>query len=57
MKRFWKKVKVIPDSTSCWEWTANRIPKGYGRFMVGGKQQYAHRVSYEFTYGVFKKME
>ena len=41
-ERFWSKVDVGgPDD--CWEWQAVRL-KGYGRFSLGGKMQYAHRL-------------
>ena len=48
--RFWPKVKIaIPES--CWLWTAGRIGNGYGQFWNGKKNTFAHRVSYELTYG------
>lgn len=38
----------------CWEWTANRLPTGYG-LISGGmgetRTMYAHRVMWEMTYG------
>ena len=45
----WKKVR---PTGFCWEWTANRCRKGYGRFNLGGKQQQAHRVVYEVLVGL-----
>lgn len=52
--RFWSKVAVRgPDE--CWEWVGYRHPSGYGQFFPGGNRStgdvYAHRWSYEFTYG------
>ena len=47
-ERFWSKVAIVDDDTSCWEWQAARLPSGYGRF---GKNDYAHRVAYEDIYG------
>lgn len=42
-ERFW--AKVAQADSGCWEWTAGRDPKGYGRFKaeVG---TLAHRVTY-----------
>lgn len=50
--RFWSKV----DRTdACWIWTASCQPTGYGQFMVRengkSKNKYAHRVSYELSFG------
>lgn len=47
--RFWSKVHRQPNG--CWEWTASRLPRGYGRFSLGGKQVGAHRVSWELHHG------
>lgn len=44
--RFWAKVE---KSDNCWTWTGSRTPKGYGTFRVGGKTQYAHRLSAEMA--------
>lgn len=35
----------------CWEWTGGRDGNGYGRIRVGGRQQGAHRISYELFVG------
>src|SRR3990167_644066 len=49
--RFWAKVHVLDNG--CWEWTANRLPGGYGIFRVGSKLDgtrraaLAHRWAYE----------
>jgi hypothetical protein len=52
--RFWSKVsKGDPDD--CWEWSACRLPGGYGRFSVSDGRpqvyQYAHRIAWELTHG------
>ena len=49
--RFWPKVdKDAPNG--CWEWTAYRLPKGYGQFTDGlGRQIRAHRFAYELLVG------
>lgn len=53
--RFWSKVdKKAPND--CWEWTAY-TEKGYGRCAWTGNtgQTWAHRFSYESTYGKIPK--
>ena len=40
---FWAKTE---KTDSCWVWTGAKIPRGYGKMGVGGKQVYAHRWSY-----------
>ena len=48
-QRFWAKVD---KSGECWIWTASVRGPGYGQCSIGkGKQGYAHRFSYELTYG------
>lgn len=48
-ERFWSKVFKTP---TCWEWTASKIPSGYGRFNASGHAwEYAHRFSYQLIYG------
>ena len=46
--RFWSKVDKSGD---CWLWTAAKSHDGYGLFRYGGKNAYAHRVSYEWANG------
>lgn len=48
MDRFWDKVDTAGD---CWEWTAYKMPNGYGRFGLDGKMPLAHRVAYELEVG------
>lgn len=43
LERFLVKVNFTED---CWEWTATKNPKGYGRFRVGKVRQ-AHRWLWE----------
>lgn len=47
-ERFWEKVQRGPD---CWEWLGGCYHDGYGSFRVGDRNQRAHRVSYQLTYG------
>lgn len=49
-ERFWSKVD-IKTPNECWEWTAYRNKKNYGRFLFNGKVQMAHRVSWQLTNG------
>lgn len=52
LARFMSKVVVGPE---CWEWTASKVGKGYGRFRGGfGRHaplELAHRLSYEHFAG------
>lgn len=46
--RFWPKVN---KTESCWLWTGGTYPNGYAKFYRNGKQEIAHRVSYELLVG------
>lgn len=51
--RFWRKVDRAPGqgpNGDCWEWTACRLPSGYGRFAIGPTTYNAHRVAYDLSY-------
>lgn len=63
IKRFFAKVWVDP-AIGCWNWTACRNSKGYGKFTVGSKipsnqnpmrKVLAHRWSFQFHRGDFDK--
>lgn len=47
----------IHKTATCWQWTSNRIPTGYGQFNLGRNSEgvqrsvYAHRVAYVLTHG------
>jgi hypothetical protein len=48
-ERFWEKV-LIGDG--CWEWTASRNKRGYGRMGNGQRASVlAHRASWELAHG------
>lgn len=47
-ERFWEKVE---KTDTCWLWTAQVIPEGYGRFWLDGRQHNAHRVAWELEHG------
>ena len=49
-ERFWAKVV---KSEGCWLWTATRLSGkfAYGIFRIGSRNQTAHRVAWQLTYG------
>lgn len=47
--RFWSKVDVRGQG-ECWEWTAHRDRKGYGKFQMGNSRL-AHRVAWLISCG------
>jgi hypothetical protein len=47
-ERFWEKVDKSGD---CWEWTAGRIPSGYGSVYYQEQRQPAHRVAWQLVNG------
>ncbi len=49
-KRFWKKV-ARTKAVGCWEWTAWRNAKGYGKFHFRDTSWAAHRASYVMAFG------
>jgi len=50
-QRFWEKVKIVDDDTSCWEWQGG-IVDGYGKFNDGTKNgDRSHRVAYKLENG------
>ena len=50
LERFSERVdKRGPDD--CWEWTAGRIPEGYGRITHRRKRYDAHRLAWEIANG------
>ena len=45
--------KFIPGSTSeCWNWTGARNGKGYGQMKQGRRNVDAHRLMYQFEFGL-----
>ena len=51
MERFWNKVMKIVETDECWEWIAFKNKDGYGLFGYNGKNQKAHRVSWQLHNG------
>lgn len=48
--RFQSKVS-LPDENGCMVWLSARLPEGYGRFWLNGRNAMAHRVSLEIATG------
>lgn len=44
--RFYAKIEV-DEQSGCWLWTRGLNAKGYGQAWVDGKNQLAHRASYQ----------
>lgn len=53
--RFWRHVDKSGGDDGCWNWTAATFDRGYGSFVVQGRNPHiqvrAHRYSYELTHG------
>jgi hypothetical protein len=52
VRRFWNKV-IVDSSDRCWEWSASKKERGYGRLGINGNgdQVVSHRVSWTIHYG------
>jgi hypothetical protein len=50
-ERFWSKVTVLDDNTSCWEWKKYRDKDGYGVFNISRRPVMAHRFSWVLANG------
>ena len=49
-RRWW--MSIIVCESGCWECkTPNKANRGYGRFRLNGKQEYAHRAAYTMHVG------
>ena len=48
-ERFWSKVE---KTDTCWLWKYGKTIDGYGRFKINGKTMRAHRISYEYMFGI-----
>jgi len=55
VERFWSKVDKSGGPDACWNWTAYKGRKGYGRIGWGGPglPKLSHRVAYEIAFGEF----
>ncbi len=54
-RRFWLKVERGNQPHSCWLWRGRKLPSGYGRLHVKGRDAYAHRIAYEIVNGSIPK--
>jgi hypothetical protein len=51
IERFWSKVSLTNDATSCWDWTQGKDADGYGMFWFNGRNVRAHRFAWELENG------
>jgi hypothetical protein len=47
---FWEHMNM-QGKDDCWDWQYATTQKGYGVFLLNGKQLYSHRVAYSLIYG------
>ena len=52
-ERFWAKVDTSGGVDACWEWTASKTPRGYGRLYCPEHRRniYPHRYAWELANG------
>lgn len=50
-EKFWERVDRTSGSNACWPWLGRRLPAGYGRLIIRGRHEGAHRVSYMLQRG------
>jgi hypothetical protein len=50
IRSFWKRVDIRSDE-ECWNWIGSKTSQGYGRIFISYKRCWAHRISFELTYG------
>ena len=50
-ERFWNKVSIVPDETSCWDWTGSPSGFHYGMIGLNGSYIRTHRASWEMHFG------
>lgn len=46
---FWERVDQSGGVNACWPWTGRRMKAGYGRLVIKGKHEGAHRIAYELA--------
>lgn len=44
---FWERVDDSGGADACWPWQGRRMKAGYGRLVIGGRHEGAHRVAFE----------
>jgi hypothetical protein len=53
LAQFMSKVEIQPNG--CWHWTGHITEDGYGTFYIDGRNELAHRVSYQHFSGPIPK--
>ncbi len=48
---FWSRVAKSDAPDACWPWLGRPNTEGYGRMMVNGERQLAHRIAYQLANG------
>ena len=41
--------KYVEKTEGCWNWTANKVGRGYGGFSLDSRKERAHRISWEMA--------
>jgi hypothetical protein len=49
---FWQRVDSTAGDESCWPWKGSRRANGYGRLRIHGRYELAHRMAFQFKFGV-----
>jgi hypothetical protein len=49
--RFWERVDASAGESACWPYTGATRANGYGRLILRGKHELAHRMAYRFARG------
>jgi len=52
MSRFFAKIDKANGPNACWPWTGQKNKAGYGRLMVNRKRVNAHRLAWQFEFGI-----
>ena len=48
LEKFWHRVN---KTNECWTWHGGVSSEGYGRYWINGRQEYAHKLSWQMVYG------
>lgn len=50
-KTFWDRVDRSAGPEACWSWLGRHLKAGYGRLVLLGKHEGAHRIAYSLIHG------